>query len=98
MKPSSNRAFTLTELLVVVPVAALLTTMLLAVSNDAKQQLQAAACLNNMRQWGLGFMLYANDWNDYFPYDGNPGASVCDRVNNTNAWYNVVPPYIGQKS
>jgi len=50
MKHVSKRAFTLTELLVVAPVAALLATMLFAVSNDAKQQLQAAACLNNMRQ------------------------------------------------
>jgi prepilin-type processing-associated H-X9-DG protein len=94
MKPKSLRAFTLTELLVVVPVAALLTTMLFAVSNDAKQQLQAAACLNNMRQWGLGFMLYANDWKDYFPYDGGP-AGPCDGIN-TQAWFNVVAPYIGQ--
>lgn len=98
MKPRSTHAFTLTELLVAVPVAALVGTMLLAVSNDAKQQLQAAACLNNMRQWGLGFMLYANDWNDYYPLDGNPNASVCDRTYNSNAWYNVVPPYIGQET
>jgi len=98
MKQRSKHAFTLTELLVVVPVAALVGTMLFAVSNDARQQLQAAACLNNMRQWGLGFMLYANDYNDYFPYDGNPTVSVCDRTYNTNAWYNVVPPYIGQKT
>jgi prepilin-type N-terminal cleavage/methylation domain-containing protein/prepilin-type processing-associated H-X9-DG protein len=95
MKRGSKRAFTLTELLVVVPVAALLATMLLAVSNNAKQQLQAAACLNNMRQWGFGFMLYGNDWNDYFPYDGQYGY-VCGGPN-TNAWFNVVPRYIGQK-
>jgi prepilin-type N-terminal cleavage/methylation domain-containing protein/prepilin-type processing-associated H-X9-DG protein len=97
MKHVSKRAFTLTELLVVVPVAALLATMLFAVSNDAKQQLQAAACLNNMRQWGLGFMLYANDYRDYFPYDGDYNNPPCETAN-TNAWFNIVPPYIGQKS
>jgi type II secretory pathway pseudopilin PulG len=96
MKHASNKAFTLSELLVVVPIVALLGTMLLAVSNDAKQQLQAAACLNNMRQWGLGFMLYANDWNDYFPYDGDANNSPCATLN-TNAWFNIVPPYIGQR-
>ncbi len=97
MKRDSKHAFiTLIELLVLVPVAALLTTMLFAVSNDAKQQLQAAACLNNMRQWSLGFMLYANDHNDYYPYDGSP-VSPCATVN-TNAWFNVVPQYIGQQS
>jgi prepilin-type processing-associated H-X9-DG protein len=95
MKRGSKHAFTLTELLVVVPVAALLGTMLLAVSNDATQQLQAAACLNNMRQWGLGLMLYANDYNDYFPYDGNYVAGLCS-ASNSNAWFNVVPRYIGQ--
>jgi type II secretory pathway pseudopilin PulG len=83
----SKNAFTLTELLVVVPVAAFLGTMLLAVSNDASQQLKAAACLNNMRQWGLGLMLYANDYNDYYPYDGD-AASPCDPID-TNAWYNI---------
>jgi prepilin-type processing-associated H-X9-DG protein len=98
MKPESTRAFSLTELLVVVPVAALLTTVLFAVSNDAKQQLQAAACLNNMRQWSLGFMLYANDWKDYYPFDGGgAGTGPCDNIN-TQAWYNVVPPYIGQQT
>jgi prepilin-type N-terminal cleavage/methylation domain-containing protein/prepilin-type processing-associated H-X9-DG protein len=94
MKHGSKRGFTLTELLVVVPVAALLGTMLLAVSNDATQQLKAAACLNNMRQWGLGLMLYANDYNDYFPYDGQPSI-VCGA--NARAWFNVIPPYVGQK-
>jgi prepilin-type processing-associated H-X9-DG protein len=92
----SKGAFTLTELLVIVPVAALLGTMLLAVSNDATQQLKAASCLNNMRQWGLGFMLYANDYNDYFPYDGDYNSPPCT-LPNTNAWFNVIPPYIGQK-
>jgi prepilin-type processing-associated H-X9-DG protein len=95
MKSGSKHAFTLTELLVAVPVAVLLGTMLLAVSNDASQQLKAAACLNNMRQWGLGFMLYANDYRDYFPYDGQEGSPCA--VANTNAWMNLVPPYIGQQ-
>src|SRR5208283_3544789 len=97
MNHKSKHAFTLTELLVLVPVAVLLGTILLAVSNDATQQLQAAACLNNMRQWGLGFMLYANDWKDYYPYDGDYAAPMCVG-SNTNAWFNVVPQYIGQKS
>jgi prepilin-type processing-associated H-X9-DG protein len=95
MKRSSKYAFTLTELLVAAPIAMLLGTMLFAVSNNAKQQLQAAACLNNMRQWGLGFMLYANDWNDYFPYDGYANYPIV-AAQNRKAWFNVVPPYIGQ--
>ena len=90
-----NEAFTVTELLVILPVAALLTTVLFALSNDSKQQLKAAACLNNMHQWSLGFMMYADDYNDYFPYEGD-GANPCNS-GDTWAWYNVVPPYLGQK-
>ena len=90
-----RNAFTLTELLVLLALGGLLTTILLAASSDSKQQLQAAACLNNMRQWGMGFMMYADDYNDYFPYDGN-NVSPC-HPDNVWAWYNVIPPYIGQK-
>jgi hypothetical protein len=89
MKHKSSNAFTLTELLVIVPIAALVGTMLFTVSNDATQQLKAAACVNNMRQWGLGFALYANDYNDYYPYDGYGNNPVCI-TQNTNAWFNVV--------
>jgi prepilin-type processing-associated H-X9-DG protein len=95
MTHESKHAFTLTELLVLVVVGALLTTILLAASNDAKQQLQAAACLNSMRQWGMGLMMYADDHNDYFPFDGGP-TGPCNALN-VWAWFNVVPPYIGQK-
>jgi prepilin-type processing-associated H-X9-DG protein len=95
MKLRSTHAFTLTELLVIVPVTAMLTTMLFALSNDAKQQLQAAACLSNMRQWGLGLMMYADDYNDYFPYVGD-AANPCDTADNV-AWYNLVPLYFRQK-
>jgi prepilin-type processing-associated H-X9-DG protein len=95
MRHKSKDAFTLTELLVLVPVAAVLTTMLFALSNDAKQQLQAAACLSNMHQWGLGFMMYADDYRDCFPYVGD-AAGPCDPADNW-AWYNIVPPYLGQR-
>ena len=63
-------AFTLTELLVIVPIIALLGTLMLASLDDAKQTLQAAARLNNKRQWGLAFGLYCNDYHDYMPYEG----------------------------
>jgi general secretion pathway protein G len=60
----------MTELLVLVPIISLLGALLLPSLDDAKQTLQAAACLSNMRQWGLAFGLYCNDWNDYMPYEG----------------------------
>lgn len=88
-------AFTMTELVVLVPVTALVGALLLASLGDAQQKLKAAACLNNMRQWGLALNLYANDYNDYWPYEGAQGSSIC-AGSNSKAWYNVVPPYLHQ--
>jgi prepilin-type processing-associated H-X9-DG protein len=90
-----RNAFTMTEMLVLIPVMALVGALLLASVNDAQDKLKATACLNNMRQWGLGLALYANDYNDYWPYEGIFGGQI-DSGANLNAWYNVIPPYIHQ--
>src|ERR1700687_712747 len=88
-------AFTLTELLVLIPTIALVGTLLLASLGDSKQTVQAAACLNNMRQWGLAFGLYSNDYQDFIPNEG--GASIpLDQDYNLSAWFNVLPHYINQ--
>jgi len=97
MNHESKRTFTLSQLLVLVPIAALVTTMLLAASLDAKQQQQTAACVSHMHQWAIGLLMYADDYNDYFPSDGGYPGRVCDGPD-TNAWFNVLPRYSAQKS
>jgi len=94
----SRHAFTLTELLVLIPVAALLAATLLSSVNNSQDKLKAALCLNNVRQWGLGCALYANDNNDYWPCEGIGGfeGPRIDSELNLRAWYNVVPPYLHQ--
>jgi len=59
------RAFTLTELLVVLVTLGLLTTLLLpALANNQSGSTKAFQCLNNMRQLGLGWLLYSQDNHD----------------------------------
>ena len=58
-------AFTLTELLVVVAVIAVLAALLLPSFGRAKQNAEKAACINNLRQLNLAWAMYAHDNNDW---------------------------------
>jgi prepilin-type N-terminal cleavage/methylation domain-containing protein len=55
------RAFTLTELLVVIGITAVLLALLLPVLSKARASGQSVACLSNLRQIMMAFHLYAGD-------------------------------------
>jgi prepilin-type N-terminal cleavage/methylation domain-containing protein/prepilin-type processing-associated H-X9-DG protein len=56
--------FTLIELLVVIAVIAILMSILMPALNRAREQGKRAACLNNLKQLTLAWILYADDNND----------------------------------
>jgi prepilin-type N-terminal cleavage/methylation domain-containing protein len=56
--------FTLIELLVVIAIVAILLAILMPALNRVREQGKRAACLNNLRQLTLGWILYADDNDD----------------------------------
>lgn len=62
-----QHGFTLIELLVVVSIIALLIALLLPALKKARQTAQAVQCAAQLRQFGIGFNTYANDFDDTLP-------------------------------
>lgn len=92
-----SRAFTLIELLVVIAIIAILAALLLPALASAKRKAKNTVCLNDMKQWGLSFQVYAQDNSDIVPEEGNTGSTI-NNLANADAWYNTVPTSMALQS
>jgi len=69
-----RKGFTLIELLVVIAIIAILMSILIPALNRAREQGKRAACLNNLKQLVLAWIMYADE-NDDRIVGANPGSS-----------------------
>lgn len=80
-----RRGFTLIELLVVVTVIAILAALLLPALERAMDKVKIAKCTSKMRQLGIAFAMYLNDFGVY-PPDGEFDGSL-------QPWDKALYPY-----
>jgi prepilin-type N-terminal cleavage/methylation domain-containing protein/prepilin-type processing-associated H-X9-DG protein len=62
-----KQGFTLIELLVVIAIIAILAAILFPVFAQAREKARQTSCLSNLKQMGLGFMMYAQDYDETMP-------------------------------
>ncbi len=80
---AKKRAFTLIELLVVIAIIALLMAILMPALQRVKKQARSVACLSKLKQWGMFFAMYAEDYDSRFM--GSSGV--------TNRWVSALGNY-----
>jgi prepilin-type N-terminal cleavage/methylation domain-containing protein/prepilin-type processing-associated H-X9-DG protein len=90
-----KRAFTLIELLVVIGIISILASVLLPVFGRARENARRASCQSNLKQIGMGFQQYTQDFDETLPFTfmgangngSNPAAPLYK-------WMDSIYPYV----
>jgi len=81
MHRNRTAAFTLIELLVVIAVIAIIVAILFPVFAKAREKARQSSCLSNLRQLGMGVMVYRQDWDETIPYVLNDSGNLVSAAN-----------------
>jgi len=99
-KQSSAHAFTLIELLVVIAIIAILASILFPVFARARENARRASCMSNLKQLGLAFMQYTQDYDENLPKEAiHSGGTEYETgkpitSGDLHLWMHEIYPYV----
>jgi prepilin-type N-terminal cleavage/methylation domain-containing protein/prepilin-type processing-associated H-X9-DG protein len=94
-QPKSRSAFTLIELLVVIAIIAILASILFPVFGRARESARSTSCQSNLKQIGLGFAQYVQDYDGIYPLAGGAIAfTATPPADGKMSWTEQIFPYV----
>ena len=87
----TKSAFTLIELLVVIAIIAILAAILFPVFARARENARRSSCQSNLKQIGLGFQQYIQDYDEKYPVFNSSNNTSS---NNGQGWAANLQPYL----
>lgn len=89
-----RRGFSLIELLLVIVIIAILGAMILPAFSKAREKAKQAVCANNLKQIGIAFFMYVQDY-EFFPCADDPvSTSPVIFLWMGRGWRQLLKPYI----